>query len=156
MTFSRIAVLFMCLTLIPKEGSPPDMQTPCLSKLQVPGYPALSRLAGVQGTVRVKFRLGPACNLVGVPTVLDGPAALQNAVSVAIRTDPGVEFQSCSPEGNTILVSYVFSLHGAPTNEWTPTFIRVTSSYQVEVTTRPGDPQALGLKKQDTSMKRGM
>jgi|HubBroStandDraft_1064217.scaffolds.fasta_scaffold138947_2 TonB family protein len=125
---------------------------PVFEKLTIPSYPFLARLTGAEGSVHVNLTLDPHCNI-GDIVIADGPTRLMDAVTRAIHSGGlHLAFRGCSSvHAENIHLSFIFSLRGQPTNEWSPTYIDVHSghelSYEIEITTTPPDLRALGLEK---------
>jgi TonB family protein len=131
-------------------GRPPANAT-VLEKLMIPAYPRLARLSGIEGTVRVRLKLDPQCNITDI-SIGDGPPLLVDAVTPAVSSDyVHVHFRACAGENETnIILSYIFSLRGKATNDWSPTYVRVYGdgpSFTIGITTSPPDLAALGLEK---------
>jgi TonB family protein len=125
---------------------------PVLSNLVIPDYPRLARLGGVEGKIRVDLTLDASCTITNINVADDGPQRLRRAViRAAYAAKLYTQFQPCSSTTRTIQFVFNFSLHGNPTNDWSPTEVEITSAqqgafYKVDVTTAPPDLEALGLK----------
>jgi hypothetical protein len=149
---------FMAIATMPRVVSAQATEAPSLKSLSVPPYPFLARLAGTEGTVRVSLTLDPECRVRDL-AVSDAPPFLEEAVTPALYGGPlDLSFLPClSKEGRKIELSYIFSLQGVPTNEWSPTYARVSgdeSSITIRITTAPADLDALGLERKAVSKTR--
>lgn len=128
-------------------------------KLSVPAYPFLARLAGMEGKVAVDVSLNTRCEVTNI-AVGKGESRLVDAVERSLHENSwgGLRFRACTLAEETVVhVSYIFALEGKPTNEWSPTMVRVSSepgaSLNIRITTTPADLNELGLGKKKQSGK---
>jgi len=144
-------LILLASVLSPGAIARPPVIATVLEKLRIPAYPRLARLSGIEGTVQVRLRLDSQCRITRI-SMGDGPSLLVDAVTPAVSSDEmHVHFRACAGENETnIMLSYIFSLRGKATNDWSPTFVRVYgdgSSFTISMTTNPPDLAALGLEK---------
>lgn len=126
-----------------------DSEVPSIKKFIAPRYPPIARFAGIQGNVQVALTLADDCSFRAVK-VNGGADVLQSAIERSIRNpEVGLAFQSCSAEkARQLRLVFEFTLEGAPTNKWAPTYVQVNDSpdgYEIEIRTNPGDLSKFGL-----------
>lgn len=149
--FAWLGALLFAVTGEASRAQTADV--PVLNTLSIPSYPLLARLAGAEGTVHLSLTLDRQCNVTH-SAVKEAPPMLEDAVTAAwYEAGSGIRFLPCkSKEERKMELLYIFSLEGAPTNEWTPTYTSVSgdeSSVTIRITTRPADLDALGLERKN-------
>ncbi len=143
-----IGALFLPLTV-----SASTVDFPVLEQLRIPPYPYLARLAETEGTIGVDVSLDTQCGVTGVK-VGKGDPRLKEEVMRSFYEDPAVplRFHPCAmSEPVVVHISYVFSLQGQATNQWSQSEASVTTdhgrSFNIAIMTAPPDLKALGLQK---------
>jgi len=130
------------------------IRAPILEKITIPPYPFLARLAGMEGTVRLDVSLNNQCDITNM-VIGDGESRLADAVERSMHGESTrLRFRTCTlPQAIIVHISFVFTLRGQPTNEWSATKVRITSedeeSIHVNISTTPGDLNELGLEKKE-------
>jgi TonB family protein len=124
---------------------------PVFDTFAVPPYPYLARLAATEGTIHARVKLDDNCNVTDI-VLGTGPPSLVDAVTPALYGGRlPLRFRPCtSDRARDVQLSYIFSLEGQATNEWSPTYVSVSgngSSFAIKITTTPPDLDALGLGK---------
>ncbi len=100
----------------------------------LPSYPPLARTSRVQGEVKVAVELDSKCQ-VSTTRIVAGHPLLNSAVLDAVRD---WHFPSCPGAGGQIDVTFHFALaeaDDAARDDWSPTHIEMTGSYEFQVKT---------------------